>query len=125
MLAPSFIFLLTAMIHLKEKMRLLHYFSLHQTKNLSKLLIQFISKHIKNPPDILHRGAFFSKLYDEVYHELASKQVTIQKKVWRILEFLALPIEHHSEEQLALCCNQIRKVRKEIYKEDLKKKLKK
>lgn len=124
MLATPLFFLLTAMIHLKEKMRILHYFSLHQTKNLSKLLIQFISKHIKHPPDILHRGPFFSKLYDEIYHELAFKQIAIQKKVWRILEFLALPIEHHSEKQLVLCCNQIRRIRKEIYKEELRNKIK-
>lgn len=85
--------------------------------------MRFISKNIKHPTDILHRGSFFSQLYDEVYYELALKRIKIQKKVLRIIEFLALPIEQHKEKELVLCCNQIKKIRKEVYKEELKKKL--
>jgi len=107
------------MILLKEKLRLLKYFSIGSSKDL----IFFISKNIKHPTDILHRSAFFAQLYDETYHELASRQIKIQKKVWRILEFLALPIEQHSEKKLLFCCTQIKKIRKEVYKEEVKKKL--
>ena len=110
-----------AMILLKERLKLLRYFSIGSSKDL----MRFISKNIKHPTDILHRGSFFSQLYDEVYYELALKHIKIQKKVLRIFEFLALPIEQHKENELIFCCNQIKKVRNEVYKEELKKKLKK
>ena len=117
--APLFLAQL-AMILLKERLKLLKYFAIGSSKDL----MRFISKNIKHPTDILHRGSFFSQLYDEVYHELAFKRIRIQKKVLRIFEFLALPIEQHKEKELIFCCNQIKKIRREVYKEELKKKLK-
>jgi len=119
MTAALLFLVLITMILLKERLKLLKYFSIGSSKDL----MRFISTNIKHPTDILHWGSFFSQLYDEIYYELALKRIKVQKKVLRIVEFLALPIEKHSEKELILCCNQIKKIRKEVYKEELKKKL--
>ena len=112
------------MIPLKEKMRLLNYFKITETKNSSTHLIHFISKNIHHPTDIFYWSAFFAKLYDEVYHELALKKIHIQKKVLRLLEFLAVPAHQRKAEDLVLFCQQIKKIKKEIFKESLRNKTK-
>ncbi|MEI8091112.1 MAG: hypothetical protein WCG98_02430 [bacterium] len=65
------------------------------------------------------------KLYDELYHEIAMKKINVQKKVLRIFELLALPIDENDKRQLVFIYNRIKQVRKEIMKERKKQKLKK
>lgn len=86
-------------------------------KNLSYGLATFIWQHIKRPEDIIRWASFFMKLYDDLYHDLATKQLTIQKKVLRLLESLAIPIEQQNEKKLTTLCQRIQIVKKEIIKE--------
>jgi hypothetical protein len=105
------------MIILNEKLRLLKYIKLSPKYDTSYGLIRFICKHIRHPSDISGISCFFLRLYDELYHEIIFKKMKIQKKVLRIFESLAIPIEEQSEKKLTKLCNQIKKVRFEMEKE--------
>lgn len=90
---------------------------MNKTKNLSYGLATFIWQHIKTPQDILRRTSFFVKLYDDLYHEMSLKQISIQKKVVRLLESLALPLEQKSEKKLLTICQRIQLVKSEMLKQ--------
>jgi hypothetical protein len=105
------------MIILNEKLRLLKYINLSPKYDTSYGLIRFINKHIRHPSDISGVNHFFLRLYDELYHEIVFKKLKIQKKVLRIFESLAIPIEEQSERKLVKLCRQIKKVRFEMEKE--------
>jgi hypothetical protein len=105
------------MIILNEKLRLLKYIKLSPKYDTSYGLMRFITKHIRRPSDISGVSVFFLKLYDELYHEIVFKKLKIQKKVLRIFESLAIPIEEQNEKKLARLCHQIKKVRFEMEKD--------
>jgi hypothetical protein len=105
------------MIILNEKLRLLKYINLSPKYDTSYGLIRFICKHIRHPSDISGVSIFFLRLYDELYHEIVFKKLKIQKRVLRIFESLAIPVEEQSERKLARLCHQIKKVRYEMEKD--------
>jgi hypothetical protein len=89
-------------------------------KNVSYGLVTFIWQHVKKPQDVLRRTSFFIKLYDDLYHELTLKQLIVQKKVLRLLEALALPVEQQNEKKLTILCQKICLVKEEMMKEKKK-----
>ena len=108
------------MIILREKFRLLRYIKLPLVKDPSYRLMAFIHRHIRGPGDIITTNSFFMKLYDELYHEIVFKKLRIQKKVLRIFEALASPMEEQNERETLLLFAKIKQIRNELLRENFK-----
>ena len=66
---------------------------------MSKLILQIIKKTRKNSQNIQFYNQFFIELYDVLYHHIIFDKIRIEKKILRILEELAIPMQYIGEQQ--------------------------
>ena len=69
-------------------------------QDISKFLLQMIKNVKKETKDIRMINIFCIQIYDILYHDIMFGKIIIQKKLLRILEELALPINYVGEEKM-------------------------
>lgn len=65
--------------------------------DLSHFLLQILKKTQKNATNIKTLNQFYIELYDMLYHYIVFDKIKITKKLVRLLEELALPINYTGE----------------------------
>lgn len=63
-----------------------------QTHKEISAVVDHIVKWYLSKRDIIGLYALFSEIHEELYHDLLSKKIKMEKKTSRLLEFLATPI---------------------------------
>ncbi len=79
--------------------------------NISKLCMFIIKKTKKWCNDIRVLNAFFIELFDMLYYYVVCKDVSINKKLFKLLESLALPIEYVGEKQWKWYFKKLQKIK--------------
>ena len=70
-----------------------------QQQDISKLLIQMIKQVKKETHDTRMINLFCIELYDILYYHIMFDKIKVIKKILRLLENLALPIQYHGPQQ--------------------------
>jgi DNA-binding Lrp family transcriptional regulator len=79
--------------------------------DLSKFLLQLIKKIKKDSMDIKMLNQYFIELYDMLYHYIIFDKAKITKKIVRLLEELALPLEYVGEHKWLESFKKIKKMK--------------
>lgn len=68
-------------------------------KDLSILMKDIMKSKIGNTKDMWEINKFFSELYDDLYYDIIFKKIKIDKRISRILESLAMPLDRKTDNE--------------------------
>ena len=81
--------------NIPQKKKIFALFQKHQQKkDISKFLLQMIKNVKKETKNIRMINSFCIEIYDFMYHYIIFDKIKVEKKILRLIEELALPINY-------------------------------
>lgn len=85
--------------HIPQKNQLFEKFNNKKQKDISKILLHMMKNMKKNIKDKRILNTFFIELYDLLYHDILFGRIIVVKKLFKLLEELALPMKYIGEKK--------------------------
>lgn len=82
-----------------------------ERQDISKPLLHMIKSVKKETNDIRMTNLFCIELYELIYHHIVLRRIRVAKKVFRLLEHLALPAHRIGEDKRKETFKRVRKIR--------------